>query len=198
MTPEDILPIYDRAAKVFAAERGQSLVERRWLDRALAHTTGRRVLDLGCGPGKPIATYLMDRRCQVTGVDGSRSMVDLFLTNLPRARCFHLDMRGLELQERFDVILAWNSLFHLKPDDQRAMFPVFADHAVPGAMLMFTAGPAAGEVMGNVGRETIYHASLDPDEYRVLLRDNGFEDVAYVPEDPTCDMHTVWLARYKP
>ena len=32
------------------------------------------------------------------------------------------------IRGRFDGILAWDSFFHLRPDDQRGMFRVFADH----------------------------------------------------------------------
>jgi hypothetical protein len=92
-------------------------------------------------------------------------------------------MRGLALGRRFDVILAFNSFFHLSPDDQRAMFPVFAAHAAPGATLLFTSGPAAGEAWGQVGGSAVYHASLDPAEYRACLTENGFAEVWFRPDD---------------
>jgi hypothetical protein len=44
--------------------------------------------------------------------------------------------------------------------------------------------------------EPLFHASLSPDAYRALLSQHGFEVVAFVPEDPTCGQHTVWLARF--
>ena len=62
---------------------------------------------------------------------------------------------------------------------------------------MFTSGPAAGEVWGEAGGESVYHASLDPEEYRKLLADNGFSEIAYAPEDPGCQRHTIWLARQR-
>ena len=43
--------------------------------------------------------------------------------------------------------------------------------------------------------EPLYHASLASDEYRGLLRDNGFDVLQHVVEDPTCGQRTVWLAR---
>ncbi|WP_172293976.1 trans-aconitate 2-methyltransferase [Pseudoruegeria sp. HB172150] len=195
MGPEDILHTYERVARGYAASRSRSLFERRWLDRMLNHAPGRRVLDLGCGPGKPIAEYLSDRRCAVTGVDGAPAMVALFRQNLPQARAVHADMRHLDLGEEFDAILAWDSFFHLSPDDQRAMFPVFAAHAAPRAVLMFTSGPAAGEPIGKVEGEPVYHASLNPDDYRALLAASGFEVIAFQPRDPDCAGHTIWLAR---
>ncbi|MCG6903979.1 MAG: class I SAM-dependent methyltransferase [Rhodobacter sp.] len=196
MTPEDILPTYERVAAQYARARDKSLFERKWLDRMLAHTPPpRRVLDLGCGPGNPIARYLADRRARVTGVDGAAAMVALFAQALPDATVHHADMRGLELGEEFDAILAWNSFFHLSPADQRAMFATFAAHAAPRAVLMFTAGPRAGEPIGKVADQPVYHASLDPEDYHALLKDHGFAVLNFVPDDPDCNGHTIWLAR---
>ena len=198
MNPEDILPTYERVAGDFSRQRDQSLFERRWLDRMLSVTPPpRRVLDLGCGSGNPIARYMIDRRSQVTAVDGAASMVALFRQNQPQATAVLADMRGLDLGKPFDAILAWNSFFHLSPDDQRAMFAIFAAHAAPRAAVMFTAGPKAGEPIGQVGGEPVYHASLDPEEYLALLDGAGFDLLQFTPDDPDCNRHTIWLARFR-
>jgi hypothetical protein len=60
---------------------------------------------------------------------------------------------------------------------------------------MFTSGPQAGVAMGEYHGEPLYHASLDPAEYRALLAGNGFEEIAQVSEDPVCFGRTVWLAQ---
>jgi hypothetical protein len=104
-------------------------------------------------------------------------------------------MRGLALGRAFDGILAWNSFFHLCHDDQRLMFPVFRRHAAPGAALMFTSGPAHGEAIGWLEGERLYHASLDPEEYRGLLAAQGFAVIAQRAEDLECGGLTVWLAQ---
>ncbi|HCP81673.1 MAG TPA: SAM-dependent methyltransferase [Octadecabacter sp.] len=199
-TPADILPTYERVATDFQATRNKSLFEKPCLDRMLGITprnTGqRRVLDLGCGPGAPIATYLEDRGLAVTGVDGAANMVDLFNATLPNARAIHADMRTLDLGERFDALLAWDSFFHLSQDAQRAMFPIFAKHAAPNAALMFTSGTSDGEVWGHAATEQVYHSSLDPEEYRALLMAYGFKVISFRPEDPNCHGHSIWLARF--
>jgi hypothetical protein len=105
------------------------------------------------------------------------------------------DMRALSVAQCFDGVLAWDSFFHLCPDDQRRMFPIFRQHAAPRAALMFTGGPAHGEAIGSYRGEPLYHASLDAAEYRVLLNANGFEVIAHVVEDPDCGNHTVWLTQ---
>ncbi len=196
MKPEDILATYDRNARDFTRSRDKTLFERKWLDRMLDHAVGRRVLDLGCGAGVPIARYLADRRARVTGVDGAQAMIELFRENLPTAESVHADMRGLELGREFDAIIAWDSLFHLSPDDQSAMFATFAAHAAPRSVLLFTAGPAAGETRGRVADAPVYHASLDAREYRALFAVHGFAELAYAPQDPECHGHTIWMARF--
>ncbi|MFT4978941.1 MAG: putative TPR repeat methyltransferase, partial [Myxococcota bacterium] len=193
-----ILATYEQVAVAFGRERSQTLFERSWLDRMLANIPPpRRCLDLGCGTGLPVARYLVEQRALVTGVDGAAAMLELFEANVPEATALHADMRALSLDGKFQGILAWNSFFHLSQSDQRGMFPIFAAHAAPGAVLMFTSGPKAGEVMGVAGGQPVYHSSLDPDDYRQLMDQNGFEVLQYVPEDPSCAGHTVWLARFR-
>lgn len=200
MTPDDILTTYDRVAADFLAQRSRSLFEKRWLDRMLgiapANGGRRRLLDLGCGTGQPIATYLSERGMEITGVDGAAGMIALFKAALPRAVAHHTDMRSLALGAPFDAILAWDSFFHLSPSDQREMFPIFRRHAAPNAALMFTTGPKAGESYGHAAGAPVYHASLDPQDYRDLLEANAFKVLDFTPEDPSCDYHTIWLARF--
>jgi hypothetical protein len=105
------------------------------------------------------------------------------------------DMRSLKLERTFDGLLAWDSFFHLAHDDQRRMFAVFDRHAAPGAALMFTSGTSHGEAIGSLKGDPLYHASLDAEEYRALLRAHGFEIVANAFEDKSCGGRTVWLAK---
>jgi SAM-dependent methyltransferase len=194
-----IIGLYERHARAFDATRGQSLIERPWLERFLAlMPPGASVLDLGCGAGEPIARHLIAAGYTVTGVDSSPTMIALCESRFPDARWLVADMRTLSLGRRFDGLLAWDSSFHLRADDQRAMFAIFRNHAAPGAALMFTSGPRASVAMGTFEGEPLHHASLDPDDYRALLAAHSFAVVAHVAEDPACGGHTVWLARAPP
>ena len=196
MTAESIVDLYRRHAAAWTAARGTQLRERAWIDRfAGLLDADATVLDLGCGSGQPIAAYLAGRGYPVTGVDSSPEMIALFRANLPDQGAEVADMRSLSLRRRFGGLIAWDSFFHLYHREQRLMFPVFRDHALAGAPLLFTSGPAFGEAIGTLESEPLYHASLGPDEYRLLLGQNGFDVVAHVAEDPECGERTVWLAR---
>ncbi len=107
-------------------------------------------------------------------------------------------MRGLALGRRFDGVMAWDSFFHLTPEDQQEMFPVFREHVRPGGALLFTSGAVHGDVLGDFEGEPLYHGSLAPAEYRLLLGESGFAVVAYVESDPACGGHTIWLAKAAP
>jgi SAM-dependent methyltransferase len=192
----NILNIYQNHAVDWDRERGRSLFEKPWLDRMMTLLPPRRsILDLGCGSGEPIARYFIERGCEVTGVDSSSSLLGLCRSRFPGQDWLIADMRMLSLGRRFDGILAWNSFFHLCPDDQRQMFSVFGTHAARGAALMFTSGPSHGEAIGTYKGERLYHASLDGGEYRSLLDRNGFDVVSHVVDDANCGCHTIWLAQ---
>jgi SAM-dependent methyltransferase len=155
------------------------------------------VLDLGCGAGEPIARYVSECGCAVTGVDSSPAMIAKFRARLPGQQALVSDMRTLSLGRRFHGILAWDSFFHLNHEDQRRMFPIFRAHAASRAALMFTSGPAYGEAIGCLEGDPLYHASLDAAEYRNLLEEAGFAVVATMAEDRTCGGRTVWLAQFR-
>jgi len=195
---ERIISLYQRHADAYARERGLGLLEKAWLDRFLTLLPLRAaILDIGCGSAEPIARYFIQKGYDVTGIDSSLRLIDMCKERFPDQDWFIADMRGLSLDGRFDGILAWDSFFHLCPEDQRQMFPIFRRHATPQATLMFTSGTSHGEATGTYKGEPLYHGSLDGAEYRSLLDENGFDVVEHVVEDPNCGDHTVWLSQLR-
>jgi SAM-dependent methyltransferase len=192
-----IIDLYQRKAQDWIESRASaSLFEKPWLDRFRALLPADApILDIGCGSAEPMAGYLIGLGHPVVGVDSSPAMIDACRRKFPQQQWTVADMRELALQRQFSGILAWDSFFHLCHDDQRRMFPAFSAHAAPEAALMFTSGPADGEAIGSFGGEPLYHASLDPAEYRSLLDRSGFRVVSHVVEDPDCGGHTIWLAQ---
>lgn len=196
-----VVAVYDVHGRAWDTDRraehgpdGHSF-EHHWLERLLALLPrASSVLDLGCGGGIPITRYLVASGIRVTGVDASSTMIELWRSRFADHRALLADMRGLELGERFNGIIAWDSFFHLPQDDQRSTFQVFARHAAPDCALLFTSGPSLGEAVGTLRGEALYHASLDPEEYESLLAANGFVVRDYVVDDPQCH-RTVWLAQ---
>lgn len=193
-----IVSLYARHAAAYDRQRGRNLIEAHWLGRFLSLLPASpSVLDIGCGMGEPIARHLIERGCSVTGVDSSEPLIALCRERFPQQSWQVADMREFALGRRFDGLIAWDSFFHLTPDAQRPMFPRFRAHAAEGAALLLTSGPRQGEAIGSFEGEPLYHASLDPAEYRSLLDQNGFSIIAHVVEDAACGGHTIWLAQQR-
>lgn len=192
----DVLGVYERHGHAWAKLRGADTGEGPWVARLVSLLApGAAVLDLGCGSGVPIARLLVERGFAVTGVDGAAAMLALFRDNVPAAEAIHADMRGLALGRTFGAIVAWDSFFHLAPDEQRSMFARLRDHAEPGAGLLFTSGDVEGSAIGALEGEPLYHGSLDAEEYRTRLAAAGFTVLAHVRTDPASGDRTVWLAQ---
>ncbi|NVO26733.1 class I SAM-dependent methyltransferase [Donghicola sp. C2-DW-16] len=195
---DEITGLYRRHAQAWARLRGSEPQEEVWLEKfvQLLPASGS-VLDIGSGSGKPIGQYLFDKGFAVTGIDASPELIEISRRNLPECDWLISDMRDLQLDKKFNGIVAWNSSFHLTPNGQRQMFPVFERHAAPAATLMFTSGPCHGDAIGEFEGEPLYHSSLDSEEYRTLLDRHGFGIIDHIVEDERCGLHTVWLCRYR-
>ena len=195
--PDRIIPHYDLHAHAWDADRQRSSWnDKPWHDRFVAALPkGGTVLDLGCGSGSPVALNMTACGLDVTGVDASPSLVALCRERMPGQRWIAGDMRAPPVAEQFDGVLAWDSFFHLTPGDQRHMFEVFAKHSGSRSVVMFNTGSAYGEAVGSYRGDPLYHASLDPAEYKRLLDEIGFSVIAHIVEDPEAGGRTVWLAQ---
>lgn len=194
--PDGIRDVYETQAERFDSQRSRVLFEARWLARfAACLPNGGRVLDLGCGGGDPIARWFIAEGFKVTGVDFATAMLDIARARWPEGDWRQADMRGFDLKECFDGIVAWNSFFHLTPVEQQGCIARMAVHLKPGGTLLMTVGPDAGEVSGTVGDRSVYHASLSPAQYAACLEENGLRMTGYLAEDPETNKHSVLMAR---
>ena len=196
---KNVYKVYNKMGKWFAENRYAGLEEKSYLDDLLKRMpSNASILDLGCGSGKPILEYLISQNVNVLGIDASERMLEIARLNFPNTSFMLKDMRKLDLDEKFDAIIAWHSFFHLPAADQPGMFRVFRHHLKSNGILLFTSGTDRGEVWGMNGGENLFHASLATDEYRSLLESNHFEVLSHIINDPDCGGANVWMAQYKP
>jgi SAM-dependent methyltransferase len=188
---------YERHALSWDADRrAANWTDKPFVERFLSFLPrGATVLDLGCGGGSPVALHMVAQGFRVTGVDSSPTLISLCRSRMPDQDWIVGDMRSLALGQRFNGILAWDSFFHLRHEDQEMMFRVFAAHAAPAAVLMFNAGFGHGEAIGAYRGDPLYHASLDACEYEALLAGSGFELLEHSINDPATGGRIFWLAR---
>jgi 2-polyprenyl-3-methyl-5-hydroxy-6-metoxy-1,4-benzoquinol methylase len=187
---------YNTIANWFAENRLQELIEKPYLDRVINIVgPGANVLDLGCGTGMPVMKYLLENGMNVVGVDASERILEIAKRNFPAVHFLPADMRRLSLDKKFHAIIAWNSFFHLPSEDQPAMFNIIKEHLSENGVFLFTSGKEWGEAWGVNGGENLFHASLNTDQYQLLLQQYQMRVLLYNENDPECENATVWLAQ---
>src|SRR5579883_472873 len=191
-----VYEVYDEIVHWYDNARTKSLMESEYLNLIVnSIPAGGSILDLGCGTGEPIARFFIEKGFKVTGVDGSKKMIELCKKRFPSEQWIVSDMRQINLPQQFDAILAWHSFFHLDQDSQRQMFKLFTSHAKPNGILAFTSGYEEGEEWSMNGGQELYHASLSTSEYENLLKAASFKVLVHTIRDPKCGEATVWVAQ---
>lgn len=170
--------VYDRQAQAWDDKQRLGAGEGRWIAKLLEGlSTGCRVLDLGCGTGKPMAARVLAAGHYLTGIDLSAEMIRIAKANYPDATWCVGDICEWSEPDSYDVIFSWDGVFHLSPDEQRRVLPGIANGLRSGGRLMMTIGDRESEITGQVYGEPVYHGSLSHSEYRSLLQSCGLSNV---------------------
>ena len=193
--PEKVVDHYNRHAHAYDLARRKGFTEKPWFERFLIGLPkGSHILDLGCGAGEPVARCMIDAGFNVTGVDISDKMIALARIRFARHRWFRMDMRAAAMDRKFHGIVAWDSLFYLRREEQAAMIVRAAGWLEPGGMLLFSSDPPEVPVAAR-SSEALHRAGLSPAEIRYLFYDLGIEELAFSPNDSVASGRSVWLAR---
>src|SRR5688572_20425876 len=86
---QEIVGLYERHALAWDRDRQSHVrdgiwIDKDWHDRFVSKLErGASVLDLGCGPGRPVAHFLAEEGLRVTGIDASPTMFALCRERLP-------------------------------------------------------------------------------------------------------------------
>lgn len=196
----DVPAAYDAIAEKFFADRSTALREKKYLDRVLAGVqSGAKVLDFGCGTGRPIAEHLIGRGYEVTGVDGSAAMLGLARQTIPTARLIQARLETAEIADTFAAAIAWDSLFHVDREHHATIYAKLARWLMPGGRLLLSSGGT--EDPGFTDRmhgETFYYSSWTPEKVSALLAAAGFEVELCELDQPEGRGHVAIVAQKKP
>lgn len=141
-------------------------------------TVPSRILDLGCGTGRPIAEAFLERGHRVTGVDQATGMLELARRRLPGGIWIESRIEDFESVEPFDGLVCWDAMFHIERRWHKQLIRRMSGMLVDGGRLMLSVGgsdhPAFTDTMYG---ETFFYDSHPPDVELELLRAAGFEFV---------------------
>ena|SRR3990167_8135202 len=86
---------YDNIADTWYEKR-EWYIEQASIDEAIIHLPATaKILDVGCGSGKPIAAYLVEKNFDVYGVDISPKLLEYAKQIIPENQLFVSDIMVL-------------------------------------------------------------------------------------------------------
>ena len=154
---------------------------------------GGKALDVGCGAGGRFIRILDDRDFSVTGLDVSKEMIRLACSNHPEHEFLHQDICSWETEEKFDFIVAWDSIFHLPLDMQKPVLSKLCKLLAKGGILIYTFGNAEGEHTDQWHKDTFYYSSLGINENISLLLKSGMS-ILHIELDQYPERHVYAIA----
>lgn len=115
--------------------------EPAFLDRLISGLQpSAKVLDMGCGTGRPVAEFLLQQGFSVTGVDQAEDLLALARQRLPEGRWLHAQMESFAPDEDYDGAVIWDSLFHVPREHHEPILRRVVRRLRPGARLMLSVG----------------------------------------------------------
>ena len=187
---------YDLIATEFANMRESFYLEQKYLDLLMSYLEpNAHILDIGCGSGHPIAAYLIEQGFQVTGIDGSKELLNIAKIKCPALHTIYGDIRTVTLNQKYDALLEWWCLFHIPKQDHANMISRFATWIKPGGFLEFTTGDEEYDHKSSdmLNQELSFY-SLAPQLYEKHLKENGFKILLRENDQ---EHHMVWVAQYE-
>jgi len=154
-------------------------LRRRVLSTALRDSgtdpRSRKVLDVGCGTGF-FTGYYRSRGASVTGLDITPTSIQRLRERFPDSRFLEADVSEVSLDDRFDIVNAFDVLYHITDDRrwERAL-----DHlaiaVAPQGLLLLT------DTFSEPDRMAEHVRARGLPRYREILTRHGLEPQAVYP-----------------
>lgn len=152
----------------------------------------RSLLDLGCGAGHN--DHYLQKDFEVTGVDLSKTMLDLASRLNPQVEYLTGDMRSLRLGRTFDAVIIADSITYMLTEaDLLAAIRTAYEHLNPGGVFCTYAEETPENFVQN-GTYTSTHRGQDQNghDVEVALVENYYDPD---PQDTTFETTFIYLIR---
>ena len=188
---------YDAIADTWNEKR-EWYIEQGAIDEAITHLPiDAKILDAGCGSGKPIAAYLIDKGFDVYGVDISPKLIEYAKQVIPEDQLFVSDMCDFSTNIKFDAIVCWFALFHIHADHHLDVLKKFHSFLKPNGILLITFADTSYEpdrtkikvidehtIESEMFGERFCHSGNPPEINTQLIISAGFDIITDIIDQP--------------
>ncbi len=167
---------YDAIAAQWALARvALPSLDRAYVEAVLGDLApGARILDAGCGTGRPIAALAIAGGCVVTGIDQSAAMLAHARRDWPDGDWRLARLESVDLDGSYAGAFLWDVLFHLPRDEHAPLLARTLAALADGARLALTVGGSAGPAFTDtMFGHSFFYDSHPPAVAGALLRELG-------------------------
>lgn len=165
---------YDKIARIWHNQLVDSDYGLRQIERALQFCSSKNTsLDVGCGSGGRIIKRLQKEGFKITGVDVSEQMLRIAKENHPEGEFYHADICEWSSDKTFDLIVAWDSIFHLPFDMQPMVLNKLCNMLNREGIFIYTCGNDYGYHESTWHDDQFYYSSIGINNNLKLLMNEG-------------------------
>jgi len=176
MKPEETGSHYDRIAQFWQDQHIDSIYGVSALERAIKFVENRSTaLDIGCGSSGRFIEVLVKNGFTPTGIDVSSEMISLARQRHPAVTFYVEDISTWQFPQRYDLITAWDSTFHLPIKEQEPVLKKICEGLSSKGVVLFTCGGGSSpqEISGGFEGETFDYSTLGVNEFLRLISEFG-------------------------
>lgn len=168
--------LYDKIANWWNEQHLNSDYGIKQLERAIQFVKNKNsALDVGCGAGGRMISRLIQDGFDITGIDASSKMIEIAQQKHPNSKFINENIITWETNQKFDLILAWDSIFHLPLNEQKNVLTKICLMLNPEGIFIYTLGDAIGEHYSDWHDEKFYYSSIGINENLKILSESNCE-----------------------
>ncbi|GAA3634451.1 class I SAM-dependent methyltransferase [Flavivirga jejuensis] len=172
----DLAKSYDNIAKKWNDEMLQSEYGLSMVDKAIQFCSSKdNALDVGCGSGGRIINKILEAKFTIKGIDISHKMLELAKAQHSNINFELADIVEWETNEKFDLIVAWDSIFHLPIKSHKPVVEKLCNLLKPDGILLFTFGDTIGEHIDTWHNEKFCYGSVGITEILNIISNSNCE-----------------------
>jgi SAM-dependent methyltransferase len=172
MNSKELGSRYDKIAAWWTEEMINSEYGINYIKKAVEFTKrNAKVLDIGCGGSGRIIDEVLKNNFEILGIDVSAEMIRIAKEKYPNIIFINADFSEWITSEYFDLIIAWDSVFHSPKHLQKNIVEKMCGLLNKGGILLFTAGGIDGESTGKMNDVFFEYGSLNYLEYLKIIEE---------------------------
>ncbi|NHJ14771.1 MAG: class I SAM-dependent methyltransferase [Candidatus Thorarchaeota archaeon] len=169
---------YDRMGEMYHSFRDNKKFNRQLEEFSRLLPPSGKVLDAGCGVGRPTSEFLAEKGFEVIGVDISKKMIELARGNVPQAEFHQKNILKLNfLDGSFDGIICVYTLWHIPKVSHPEAIRNFHRMLKNDGILVLNTGIHESEGMSDFFGEPMLWSTNDPRKTLSEVRNLGFDVV---------------------